>query len=179
MQNIPHVQRIESMYTCLRAIRAWYDGFFAIPLEDVPGNPFAVYVQLSQIQVALYRLTTLEDPAWDKELVRNTADLLVLLDQTGDRLLDVDAHYHMRSDDPEGTLFTKGAKIMRNIKHSWEPALSRHLGGLPTPSSQAVTNRSVETPTAPVPEQTPIADPLSMDFSDMTWMTDVFGPWEF
>ncbi|KAF7564118.1 hypothetical protein G7046_g61 [Stylonectria norvegica] len=176
-QAIPDAQRVESMFTCLKSARAWFDVFFSIPLLDVPGSPFSLFIQLSQVQVALYRLTTSEDPCWDKDLVRNTADLLVILDQTIERFLAVDEAYNLKVDEVEPTLFVKGAKIMRNIKNSWEPALSRHLGSsLPTPNSQVMTSQSAEA--ANMPENMEI-DPNALDFNDMTWMTDVFGPWEF
>ncbi|KAG9498718.1 hypothetical protein J7337_009529 [Fusarium musae] len=127
MQNIPVNQRIESMYSCLQAIRSWYDVFFDIPPETVPGAPFAIYIQLSQVQIALYRLTTSEDPAWDKEFVRNTADLLVLLDQVVEFFTRLDSVYKMKTNEGEETVFAMGAKIMNNIRVSWEPTLSRHL----------------------------------------------------
>lgn len=183
MQTIPHIQRIESMFSCLKAIRGWYDIFFSVPHIDFPGIPFTFYMQLSSIQIALYRLTTSEDPSWDKDLVRNTADLLSLLNQVNDKFLAVGQAYEMRCDDPEGTVFAKGAKIVKNIRNSWEPVLSRHLGGIPTPNSQAMSNQTDEVPPNsdyPVSEHLNINDPpMSMDFGDTVWWTDVFGPWDF
>ncbi|KAF4468163.1 Zn(II)2Cys6 transcription factor [Fusarium albosuccineum] len=178
MQTIPVTQRIESMYSCLKAVRAWYDVFFAIPLEELPGAPFSLYVQMSQIQVALYRLTTSEDPAWDKDLVRNTADLLVLLDRIIDSFNQLDAIYHVRADLDDDTLFAKGAKIMRNIRTSWEPALSRHLGSTPSSSTPGVVNQQRSIPNS-VQAAMNIPDANMLDFGDITWMSDVFGPWEF
>ncbi|EEU43187.1 uncharacterized protein NECHADRAFT_46784 [Fusarium vanettenii 77-13-4] len=177
MQTIPMNQRIESMYSCLKAIRGWYDVFFGMPPEDLPGAPFALYIQLSQIQVALYRLTTSEDPAWDKDLVRNTADLLVLLDQVIELFTRLDTVYPFRAMMDEDSLFTKGAMIIRNIRSSWEPILSRHLGNTPSSSSQVVPSRARMTPN---PAQTfmNLPDPNLLDFGDITWMSDVFGPWE-
>ncbi|KAF7542206.1 hypothetical protein G7Z17_g11789 [Cylindrodendrum hubeiense] len=148
MQSIPARQRIESMYSCLKA-------------------------------VALYRLTTSEDPAWDKDLVRNTADLLVLLDQTIDMFVKLGNIYHLKADEGEETLYVKGAKIMRNIRTSWEPAISRHLGGIPTPNSQGMSNPQPIDVADATQAAFNMPDPNAMDFGDMTWMTDVFGPWEF
>jgi hypothetical protein len=186
MQSIPTRQRIESMYACLKCVRTWFDIFLSIPLQDIPGSPFSVYVELSQIQVALYRLTTSEDPAWDKDIVRNTADLLALLDQTIELFEQLDSVYVFRGGEGEETLFVKASKIMKNIRTSWEPALSRHLGGIPTPNSQGQgqtvpANPQIEPPMPPIP-MVPgfnLPDPNMMDFGDMTWMSDVFGPWEF
>ncbi|KAM0562440.1 hypothetical protein ACHAPJ_002130 [Fusarium lateritium] len=178
MQDIPVNQRIESMYSCLRAIRSWYDVFFGIPLEKVPGAPFAIYIHLSQIQIALYRLTTSEDPAWDKDLVRNTADLLSLLDQVVGFFTQIDSVYKMKANGGEETVFLMGAKIMRNIRTSWEPTLSRHLGT--TSSSAAAQGADQPIPTSHPTQATMDMTSVSMmDFGDITWMSDVFGPWEF
>jgi hypothetical protein len=179
MQNIPVNQRIESMFSCLRAIRAWYDVFFNIPIEEVAGVPFAVYIQLSQIQIALYRLTTSEDPAWDKEVVRNTADLLVLLDQAIDFFTRLDSVYKMKVSAGEETVFLMAAKIMRNILNSWEPTLSRHLGSVPLSAADQGTVQPMPAPNPPDQQSMDMSAINMMDFGDITWMSDVFGPWEF
>ncbi|KAJ4120005.1 hypothetical protein NW768_010288 [Fusarium equiseti] len=179
MQDIPVNQRIESMYSCLRAIRTWFDVFFAVPIEEVAGSPFPIYIQLSQVQIALYRLTTSEDPAWDKQLVRNTADLLVLLDQTVDFFTRLDSAYKIKVSAGEETVFRMAAKIMRNIKNSWEPTLSRHLGGVPSSSTNQGTVQLIPAPNPPEQQSIDMAAVNMMDFGDVTWMSDVFGPWEF
>jgi hypothetical protein len=179
MQNIPVNQRIESMYACLKAIRAWYDVFFSIPVEEVAGVPFAVYIQLSQIQIALYRLTTSEDPAWDKEVVRNTADLVVLLDQVIDFFTRIDSVYKMKVSAGEETVFLMGAKIMRNIRNSWVPVLSRHLSSVPLSATNQEAVQSMPAPNPPDQQSLDMAAVNMMDFGDITWMSDVFGPWEF
>ncbi|KAL4724853.1 hypothetical protein ACLX1H_008300 [Fusarium chlamydosporum] len=179
MQNIPVTQRIESMYSCLRAIRAWYDVFFGVPIEEVAGAPFAMYIQLSQVQIALYRLTTSEDPAWDKELVRDTADLLVLLDQATDFFTRLDSVYKLKASASEETVFLMGAKIMRNIRNSWEPTLSRHLSSVPPSSANQGAVQPMSAPNQPDQQSMDMTAVNMMDFGDITWMSDVFGPWEF
>ncbi|EKJ73591.1 hypothetical protein FPSE_06209 [Fusarium pseudograminearum CS3096] len=179
MQNIPVNQRIESMYACLRAIRTWYDVFFSIPAEEVAGVPFAVYIQLSQVQIALYRLTTSEDPAWDKEVVRHTADLLVLLDQVIEFFTRIDSVYRMKTSAGEETVFLMGAKIMRNIRNSWEPILSRHLSSVPLSTANQGTVQSMPAQNPQDQQSIDMAAVNMMDFGDITWMSDVFGPWEF
>ncbi|KAF9770589.1 hypothetical protein IL306_011843 [Fusarium sp. DS 682] len=160
MQNIPVNQRIE---------------------KDVPGAPFAIYIQMSQVQIALYRLTTSEDPAWDKELVKNTADLLVLLDQVIDFFLRLDSAYKMKVSPGEETVFVMGAKIMSNVKSSWEPTLSRHLRNAPPISTNQGAGQPIPTPPpAQTAQSTMDMSNINMiDFGDVTWMGDVFGPWEF
>lgn len=181
MQNIPVNQRIESMYSCLQAIRSWYDVFFGITPEEAPGAPFAIYIQLSQVQIALYRLTTSEDPAWDKEFVRNTADLLVLLDQVVEFFTRLDSVYKMKTSPGEETVFVMGAKIMNNIRISWEPTLSRHLRNASSIPTNQGAGPPIPTPPPPSTAQASMdmVNINMIDFGDVTWMGDVFGPWEF
>ncbi|KAF5664221.1 major facilitator superfamily transporter [Fusarium circinatum] len=168
MQNIPVKQRIESMYSCLQTIRSWYDVFFGIPPEHVPGTPFAIYIQLSQVQVALYRLTTSEDPAWDKELVRNTADLLILLDQVVEFFARLDSVYKMKTIQGEETAFALGAKMMNNVRISWEPTLSRHLRNTSSIPTNQGAGPPVPTPPPPSTAQASIdmANINMIDFGD-------------
>ena len=193
--------RIESMYACLKAVKSWYEVFFSIPLSEMAGIPFMLYVELSQSQVALYRLTTIEDTAWDKELVRNTANLLVLLDHTIERFLGAGEAYPFRAVPDEETIFAKGARVMRGIKNLWEPAVTPYLGNLPTPSSQAMSGNSLNSLnnnnggsnsnsnsnsgghavdlTAEMVDNNVMIEQAGVDFGDWAWMSDVFGPWEF
>lgn len=209
------MQRIDSMYSCLRAVRSWYEVWFSIPLLDIPGLPYSIYTQLSQTQVALHRLTISEDPGWDKELLRNTADLLVILDRSAGRFEEVGRVYPQEPGEDCQTIWSKAVKILRNIKATWEPSLSHILsagvvGGLPTPNSQGTSanvpgagpNAAGSHPTNvrtaqpgpggnvpgqgmvvdsgnPNPNPNAVLDPAAVDFNDLAWMTDVFGPWEF
>ncbi|CAG9990119.1 unnamed protein product [Clonostachys byssicola] len=189
-------QRIDSMYGCVRSIRGWHDLFFSLPINELPGLPFSCFIHLFQCQVSLYRLATTEDPAWDKDMMRHTVDLLEFLDQAHDRFQQLNQVYVLKTGPGDETLWQKGCKIMRNIKAMWEPALaSAALGGLPTPSSQGFSglgSGSVAGMPVPGPVHNSGAaaamggdkNPLlpengPMDFNDMAWMTDVFGPWDF
>lgn len=176
--KIPDSPRIDSMYAGLLAARAWYDTLFLVPLTDFVGMPFSLYIELAQIHALLYRLTTIDDPAWDKEIMRNTADLGTYLDRTIDLFTKADALYPLRGGPEDVSIFGKCTKVLRNVRSNWEPAISQNLGGLPTPSSQVVPGAApqhtllVDHSMMPDPELPP-------DFGDINWMTQVFGPWDF
>lgn len=198
--SIPETQRVDALYSCLMAVRAWFDIFFAIPLSELPA--FFVFVQLAQTQIALYRITTTDDPAWDRELVRNTANLLTILDRSIERFAQLVSAYPMHSgnDDSLSSFHERAIKATKNVKAFWEPALSQALYGLPTPNSQGVNAQSVH-PSGPASTTTSngmnmgerptmtsgmtptanqmLVEPVNMDFSDLAWMSDVFMPWEF
>lgn len=220
--GVPDLSRIDSMYCCLRAVRSWYDVWFSIPLIDIPGLPFSIYTQLSQTQVALHRLTVTDDPAWDKELLRNTADLLVILDRSAVRFEEVERVYPQEPGEDCQTIWSKAVKILRNIKTTWEPTLAQCLnrdlptndtgggaggngaagragqvaavGGIPVPTNQGVTvnvgaagSNAGGGRVAHQGGQDMVIDggnsntvlTEAVDFNDLAWMTDVFGPWEF
>lgn len=176
--RIPDTPRIDSMYASLVAARTWYDTLFAVPLTDFIGMPFSLYVELAQVHALLYRLTMLDDPIWDKEIIRNTADLGTYLDRTIDLFTKAEALYPLRGTNEDVSIYGKCVKVLRNVRSSWEPAISQHLGGLPTPNSQVIPG------TAPPPmlvdhSMMPPDQELSADFGDVNWMTQVFGPWDF
>ncbi|KAK2594141.1 hypothetical protein QQS21_008140 [Conoideocrella luteorostrata] len=185
-QGIPESLRINSLYSCARSAKVFYDAFFTLPPIQVAGLPFAAYVSMSHVQATLYRLTIVEDPAWDKEIMRSTVDLLYLLDKTIELFYQADEVYPIRTDDQDGTLFTKGAKILRNLRNSWEPVLAPYLrdASLPTPNSQgAIVNNGPQTMDATaglVMGDGVTGDPgAGLDLTDVTWMSDIFGPWEY
>lgn len=134
----------------------------------------------TQSQIALYKLTVIDDEAWDKSVLRSTADLTVIFDRSIERFQQMHTVYPMKSADEAPTIFAKGAMIIRNLKASWEPALTPHLGGLPTPQSQATAGSTANLPTDLRGDPNAVLPDLNtFDFGDMTWITDVFGPWDF
>ncbi|RFU74732.1 znii2cys6 transcription factor [Trichoderma arundinaceum] len=176
--RIPDTPRIDAMYASLLAARAWYETLFSVPLTDFVGMPFPIYVELSQIHALLYRLTTVEDPVWDKEIVRNTADLGTYLERTVDLFTKAEALYPLRGGPEDVSIFGKCTKVLRNVRTTWEPALTQHLGGLPTPNSQIVPGAAPQPPMLVDHSMMPDQE-LAPDFSDVNWMTQVFGPWDF
>lgn len=186
-QGIPESIRINGMYSSAKAAKSFYDTFFAIPALEVAGLPFAAYVEMSHMQATLYRLTTVEDQAWDKDILKGTVDLLYYLDKTIELFYRVDEVYAVRTDDQDGTLFTKGAKILRNLRLSWEPILGPYLrdASLPTPNSQGQVVNTAMNPMDTTPSNAGlvvdgVGDPTAgLDLSDLTWMSDIFGPWEY
>lgn len=177
---MPEAARIDGMYATTKAVRAWYDLFFAMPALDVPGMPFSFFIHFTQTHVVLYKLTVSDDPAWDKSYLRSTADPTSLFDRSIERFQQISAIYPMKTSQDAQTIFAKGASMINHIKSTWEPALSQHLGGLPTPESQVANGAGLGmTPNMVTDPNAAFGDPSTWDFGDMGWMTDVFGPWEF
>jgi hypothetical protein len=83
--NSPDFQRLESLYACLQATRNWFDLFFTISLALYIGFSMSI----SHCIIALHRLSTINDPDWDRGLVRETSNLSLVLDPLVKKLAQV------------------------------------------------------------------------------------------
>ncbi|KAJ5578061.1 uncharacterized protein N7459_007025 [Penicillium hispanicum] len=79
--SMPSFEHVEYLCQSVTAIRSWFDIFMQLMPSEFRGFSFPFSAQLACCVVTLYRLSTYTDPAWDCEAVRNTVDLLPLLDQ--------------------------------------------------------------------------------------------------
>lgn len=129
------------------------------------GIPFTLYFQFSRALVSLYKLSTLDDPAWDRNMVRNTANILGILDRFH-YMMKKCAEYISVPSEPEWNMFEMAVKMVQSIKQSWEPKLMEIW--FPSMPSTGMDGEFVQ-PGPPLPDMMPMAE-----FDD-AWMIDVFG----
>lgn len=155
-------QQLKSLYACIESIKSWFDVFFTIPPAAYIGFPFSIFSQLVHCLVTLYRLSTLNDPAWDKNGVCKTADLLLILDHVINNMEQVKTLAGLdNNDSPEGDIFSRTAKLFRSIRPEWEAKLSPDdlmVSTIPTPQNAGETD---------------LPEVLPMDFSDNEWLLDL------
>ncbi|EFQ33935.1 hypothetical protein CGRA01v4_12414 [Colletotrichum graminicola] len=132
--NLPDVARLDILYACLHAIKAWFDHFFTLHPTSYFYMGFITFEQLSHCVVALYHLSVLEDPVWDRASVRTTIDLIATLDEIGNRFLLVRDGAGLCDDTGEGTSFDRAIKTIRGLKNTWEAALA------PFPKTDSLTS---------------------------------------
>lgn len=78
------LHHLEFLHACLSATSTWLTTFLAIPPAEYAGFPFPIFSQLVRHLAALYRLSALDDdddPAWDRGHVRQTVDLMEVMDR--------------------------------------------------------------------------------------------------
>ena len=116
----------------------------------------------------LFKLSTLEDPGWDRSMVRNTVNILEVLDQI---LINMKrcADMVLEAGDADFSIFEKGVKMMTAIKQRWEPRLMEiwypsMVSGTALPGDELV----------PVPPATDLSNMIPMNFDD-TWMMEILG----
>ena len=152
-------KRIEALYTCLKSIKSWFELFFNIPLTNYIKFPFSIFSQLVHCLYILFRLSTLDDPAWDKHGVKDTADLLPIMDQLVINLEQAAAKFDTH-DNPEEDLFSRAAKKYRTIRLEWETKLR--------PEDLTVST----VPDAQIGSDYALPEDFSMEFPDTDWMMD-------
>lgn len=78
--NTPGYDRLDFSWRSVGAIKAWMDTFFLLSPAECVGLSFIHMAQLARCLMVLYRLSTFVHPGWDCNLVRNTLDILLVLD---------------------------------------------------------------------------------------------------
>lgn len=157
-------QRLDSHCACLNAIKSWFELFFKIPSEDYIHYPFPIWAQLAYSLAVLYKLSTLDDPAWDRSMVRTTVDLLTVLDQLIANVQQISKRRECTSDSREGHLFSCAVHKIQAIRAKWEARLLEDRAGAVTTDGQNVDMA--------MPENLPI------DFSDDGWLREILGSWD-
>ncbi|GAD91479.1 glucose-methanol-choline (gmc) oxidoreductase [Paecilomyces variotii No. 5] len=158
MSNITGFQRLESLYSCLSSAKAFMDIFRNTTPAELVGMPFSTFSQFGNCLIVLYKLSTLEDPAWDKSMVRNTADVLLIIDE----VLQTMGHIteFVAGPGQEDRTFLKGAMLMRSLRQKWAENMSPASG-----DGDTSLNRQD-------PED--ILGSFQLGWPDDAWLNDIF-----
>lgn len=100
-------QWIESLYASLQSLSSWFEVYFTIPPAEYSGIPFSILSQFMRCLRALYRLSTLDDPAWDKQVARNALDFSVVVQ-------------HMSMNMRQSKAYEKYADAFDAMRAKWE-----------------------------------------------------------
>lgn len=73
--------RLESLTSCILSLKSWFEIYLAIPISTYIDISFPFFTQLAHCVVILHRLSVLEDPGWDRSVVRETVDILAVLER--------------------------------------------------------------------------------------------------
>jgi hypothetical protein len=108
-------EHLECLWRSLYTVKSWLDVFRTIPPGAYVGFPFFFWFQLVRCIVILKHLSTFDDPAWDAQAVRDTVDMLTLLDWMAEKAELASREAGERSDDD---LFRRVGKMLR-LSQNW------------------------------------------------------------
>ncbi|KAJ5491200.1 phosphoketolase 1 [Penicillium diatomitis] len=157
----PGFQRLEYLYACLNTVQAATNNFLAIPVSDYPGISCPVFTQIVRYIIVLYKLSTLNDPVWDLNLVRTNIDVVQVIDQV---IRNIEQAMAEVGDQCAGGSLERARDIFAKFK-SWS------LPNLPatTEALRASTNVAEEGDFTQIAQSNVLLDAL---FSEDWWLKD-------
>ncbi|KAI5462859.1 hypothetical protein BGZ63DRAFT_379866 [Mariannaea sp. PMI_226] len=114
--------RTECVFACLHAIEQGFDNWFCFNIEELFGMSMAVMLHFGINTHFLYRLSIIEDPAWDRAAVRKALDLIQILERGAERVGSVPQAVGLQTNG--GDFFTSSAATLRNAIPMWRRAFA-------------------------------------------------------
>jgi hypothetical protein len=159
-------KRLEYLNACLQSAKSSLDVFLSFePLQYV-GMSFPIILHFSYSIQILYRLSILEDPEWDRDVVRSTADVIWYLEQVAVKMGEVNEALRLEYIGMGTTSFARGAEAIRATIPLWNSVLERNANG-PTTSPQGAAQGGDGFP-----------DTGPANLSDDSWFMDIFASWD-
>lgn len=147
---MPALQRYEAMEGSLSAVKAWFDQHFSIPSYVYVGMTFGYWCSMVHCLLVLFRLSTVDDPAWDRRAVRHRIDLLAICDRLRVGFEDLAAQRRLESGPAaDEDALVKFCKMFATMKANWAAELAaldddanpgRHVSAATTPAEAFVAN---------------------------------------
>jgi hypothetical protein len=169
---------LAGLESLLTAIERWFEVFHATPNALWIGTHFGTFTQYGHCTILLFKLSTLDEPGWDKNDVKKRADLLEILERLATRLDTIPQEFNL-VDTVEGAdtgLFFKGPKLIRGMRASFAAELNA------SSQLQTVNYQAVENPkTAELLSNVPDSDDVLMLLADDPFMAEMFcihGPFD-
>lgn len=165
----PDLRRFEVYQNCLVSIKAFLDTFFTTPIALFGSMPFTSYPQLVRVMRCLHRITTVQDPAWDRAAVRRTVDLI----PTCDKIIGIFEYLKAAStlvapDAGEDESHNWGLGVFRKMRSTWQNELG-NMDATNTTSREASLIDGAQSGGFTAP----------MDFASDPWLSDVLNDfWE-
>jgi len=158
----PSFERLELLYSCLRAVKLYFDTFLTIPANKYQTLTLPDICLFRHALFTLYKLSTFEHPDWNLDSCRRTISLSDTLGKLGAQfeqasaVLGLDNHEYEKQD-----WFTRGAKHLQRVKDYWEKRETAELGEV---------TRINAIPAYPQMED--------IDLLDDSFMLEILGPWD-
>ncbi|KAH6714240.1 hypothetical protein BKA61DRAFT_576209 [Leptodontidium sp. MPI-SDFR-AT-0119] len=162
--------RLEYLFACLEAVRAFFDAFLSIPASKCHCMSMKLNMDLTWNMTILQMLSTFDHPDWNLAWLRESISLPELLGKLSARLLeaktalDLDPSTEERLD-----MFSQTAKKLSWIKMFVEKSIS----GVPVQEGES------RAPDIPLTEMFEFNGSDFMGYMDDAWMKDTLGPWEY
>ncbi|OJJ06457.1 hypothetical protein ASPVEDRAFT_87756 [Aspergillus versicolor CBS 583.65] len=156
-------QQLEYLYGCLEATKSWFNLFLTIPPAEYTGFPFSIFAQMVHNLVVLYQLSVFEDPAWDVNTVRQSANVLSILSTVIESMSQVASLAGLEGES-DSDIFSRVAKMYQSVLMGWE----EKMGPESLPLSSMQSTQSLPEPLDSMPFNFPMV-------GDNDWLSDMLN----
>ncbi|KAI2602463.1 hypothetical protein GGR54DRAFT_645021 [Hypoxylon sp. NC1633] len=177
------VPKLEAYYASLQASKACLENFLSFQVADYFAFSFSLTLHFGRSAQTLYRLMVVDDPEWDRAIVRNSIDLMGAMEQAANKYTQVPpvCGVEPTGDDPEHMdYFTKAANALRATVPMWSATLEQVVLGIGQtgPAPPPIDPNSQMMSGVGIPVGVPVGEYSSMDWMDDPWLTDMMQSWE-
>ena len=166
----PNFQKLESLHACLISIKNWFELFLSISPALYIGFAQKTFTQLAHCTIAMYRLTVLEDPEWDRTVVQQTFNFPLTLGHLVEKFAVVKLAAKLDCDTAEDNDIYSGfsrriatLKVLLESRAAAESANANLvMNGTDEPMLDAAGN--------PIP---------NLNFQDEAWLNDLLNIGEY
>lgn len=181
-------RRLDGMWRFMEAVKAYFDIYLAMSVEEYPVVSFTVFAQFAYVFVVVIRALTIEAEGWNVSTLRGVMDFSAIMDGVSQRYESV-SHVRIDGQEMRTEAFAKWAARIRWAKAYHDTRLTstmpktQYRGGSTSVTDDVNSTASIQY----LPLPSPIAveaslDPLLSfdefwnDFNDPSNFSSVLGP---
>ncbi|KAI1774290.1 hypothetical protein F4818DRAFT_79026 [Hypoxylon cercidicola] len=171
--NSIELGKIDAYYASLQASKALLENYLRFSPAQYLYIPFSVTLHFGRAAQTVYRLLVVDDPDWDRAIVKNSIDLMAVMEQTAANYQEVHRVCGLETtDDPETTdYYTKAANALRATIPAWMATLEQCGAGSESGPGAGAASGAGAGPASSDQSQYPI-EFTSMEWLDDPWLTD-------
>ncbi|KAE8143522.1 putative C6 transcription factor [Aspergillus pseudotamarii] len=164
-------ERFECLWQSVENIKLWLDSFDAIHDSKLIGQPFHFWSQMITSLTLLKYLSTLRDPEWDCQAVRNAVPLIATIDSMLQKLDQSSQQPELQCNDH---LLHYLSKLLMRCR-LWAEARWDSTCPIPEANVLSESDLDVTKQNSHIPDLDQIAWIQSMDLGDDQWLDNVLS----
>lgn len=169
--------KLDGYYSSLQASKATLENYLSFTIAEYACISFSLTLHFGRAAQTIYRLLLVDDPDWDRNIVKNSVDLMSIMERTADNYMRVPRVCGIETSDDIDNMdyYSRAANALRATIPMWSAALEQSGLGLGTGAGAAggaVPTTTDQMPGPGIPEFT------SMEWLDDPWLTDILRSWE-
>ncbi|KAI8961511.1 hypothetical protein F5Y11DRAFT_326039 [Daldinia sp. FL1419] len=173
--------KMDAYYASLQASKAALENFLGFELSDYPAISFTVTLHFGRAAQTLYRLMVVEDPDWDRNIVKNSIDMMAALEQAASNFIQVSTAYNPENGDDLDSMdyYSRAGLALRSTIPAWSSTIEQINLGVHVNSAVPEGAGAGAGTATPYQVQAQVLPELtSLEWLDDPWLSDMLRSWE-